>query len=451
MLGDARKIGFNILLWLAFYLPLEDFILSWVPAPKIVIQVLRQLPEVSVWFVTIGIAALHLAKYGSIKVIGSRADRYLIAFLAVAAIGITINGADLFGAAISLKALLRYILIVYALIMLAPAPEDIRRVPKVVLLAVGIQVVIGLTEWFIGQPAKNFFSVVHVWGGFTFVGSSLESVLRWERQDVNGTIARSVGYAYFLLVGYMIWLVKTEKKPVLYVLGTVVALVMTYQSHSRMAVLSVVLMLFVHQVLTKGVRRTSILTMVAVPVVALIVLTLGYSGFQGGYLSNVLTEEYHQRAQRLGLVRYMLPNVFNGGITLLGHSSDVTIVVQAVEEYFDLPRFVASVFTLVVEDVYWLALLLYYGFVGFAFFAVFFGKVLAIELRLFRASLHPEARNMALIALLLLILAIPLNMINQTFEMRTFAYYLWLFVGLAITRGEHFLQRETTTDVLESA
>lgn len=444
MLNDVRKLGFNVLLGIAFYLPLEEFLLSWVPLPKLGILVLRQLPEVFVWLITLVVAALHLAKHGTIRLIGQKTDRFLIGFLIIAAAGIYLNGANLFLAAISLKALVRFILLVYALILLAPSPEDCRKVPKVILWAIGIQVVVGTAEWLIGQPAREFFSVIHVWGGFSFVGRDADVILGWERQDVNGTIARSIGYAYFLLVGYMIWLVKTEKKPVLYVLGTLVTIVLTYQAHSRMAVFSVVLMLLVHQILVKGFRRTSVLAFAAVPLVALVMLSLGSEVITGDYLSDVLSDEYQNRAQRLGLVTYMLPNVFDGGVTLLGHSSDITIVTQAVESHFDLPPFVADVFAGVVEDVYWLALLLYFGFLGLGFFAIFYGKNIAIQWRLFKNARDKDVREFAQIALLLLLLAIPLNMINQTFEVRTFAYYLWFFVGLALVSGNNALQKEST-------
>ena len=117
---------------------------------------------------------------------------------------------------------------------------------------------------------------------------------------------------------------------------------------------------------------------------------------------------------------------------MLGYSSDIGIVATAVGTHFRLPEVLASIFVEILDDVYWLALLLYYGYVGFACFVLFFGKLTALVLRLYRRASDGPAKRYALIAAFLLILAIPLNGINQTFQIRQFAYYLWLFVGVAI-------------------
>ena len=114
---DARKIGFYVLLGLAFYLPLEDFVLRWLPLPQSLLVAIRQVPEGLVWLVALGAAALHVANHGSIRVIGRRIDRFLIGFIVVAVATIFLNGADVIEASLNLKALLRYIPLIYALIM----------------------------------------------------------------------------------------------------------------------------------------------------------------------------------------------------------------------------------------------------------------------------------------------------------------------------------------------
>ncbi len=439
MTRDARKIGFNILLGLAFYLPLEDFLLRWLPLPRSVLLVLRQTPELLVWLVAIGAAALHFAKYGSIRVIGRRIDRFLLAFVLVAFGTMYLNGADIFLASISLKALLRYIPLIYALITLAPDNEQLARVPRVLVLAFVIQVCVGIAEWIGGQPVRSFFSVVHAWGGYTFVGVPLDTLLGLERHDINGTIARPVAYAYFILVGVVVWVVRNEKRPVMYGLGVGLALLVTFQSHSRMAVFATVLVVVMHQVALRGVRKTALLTMLLLPLVAAITLSFGSSIAEPFYIFDVFSREYQEHAltQRLGLVVYLLPNAFDGGITLFGYSSDVNIVAAAVAEHFDLSAILTSVFIHVVEDVYWLAMLLYYGFIGLACFVLFFGKLTALVLRLYKHATDAVAKRYALIASLLMLLTIPLNGINQTFEVRQFSYYLWLFVGIAISASRN--------------
>ena len=176
------------------------------------------------------------------------------------------------------------------------------------------------------------------------------------------------------------------------------------------------------------------MTTLLLPLVAAVVLSMGSTLNESFYFLDVFSQEYRENAlnQRLGLVVYILPHAFDGCISLLGYSSDICIVATAVGTHFRLPEVLASIFVEILDDVYWLALLLYYGYVGFACFVLFFGKLTALVLRLYRRASDGPAKRYALIAAFLLILAIPLNGINQTFQIRQFAYYLWLFVGVAI-------------------
>ena len=440
MTRDARKIGFNILLGIAFYLPLEDFLLRWLPLPQGVLVTIRQVPEGLVWLVALGAAALHLANHGSIRVIGRRIDRYLIGFIAVAVATIFLNGADVVKVALHLKALLRYIPLIYALIMLAPNDTQLSRIPRVVVAAFGIQAAVGIAEWIGGQPARSFFSVIHAWGGYSFSNASVTMIRFWEGYDLTGTMPRPIAYGYFILVGLVVWIVQNEKRPLRYGAGVALALLLTFLSHSRMAVFGAVLVVVMHQVALRGVRKTVWLTMLLLPLVAAITLSMGSALTQDLYILDVFSREYWEHAlltNRLGLVVYILPYALDGGITLLGYSPDVGIVAAAVAEHFRLPEVVASIFVWILDDVYWLALLLYYGFVGFTCFVLFFGKLTALVIRLYRLATDGYSKQYALIAWLLLLLAVPLNGINQAFQIRQFAYYLWLFVGVAIVAARN--------------
>ena len=437
---DVRKIGFNILLGLAFYLPLEDFLLRWLPFPQGFLVVLRQGPEVLVWLVALSAAALHLANHGTIRVIGRRIDRFLIGFIVVAVATMFLNDANVIEASLNLKALLRYIPLIYALIMLAPDNAQLARIPRVVVVAFGIQAAVGITEWIGGQPARSFFSVIHAWGGYSFSTASVSAIRFGEIHDLTGTMPRPIAYGYFILVGLVVWVVQNEKRPLRYGAGVALALLLTFLSHSRMAFFGAVLVVVMHQVAIRGVRKTVWLTMLLLPLVAALSLSMGTALTQGFYILDVFSRDYWEHAltyNRLGLVVHILPYVFDGGITLLGYSSDVGIVATSVAEHFRLPDVIAFVFVQIVEDVYWLALLLYYGFVGFACFVLFFGKLTALAVRLYRRATDDSAKQYALIAVLFLVLAIPLNSINQTFEIRQFAYYLWLFVGVAIVAARN--------------
>jgi len=215
-----------------------------------------------------------------------------------------------------------------------------------------------------------------------------------------------------------------------------------------MAIFGVALVVVMHQVAIRGVRNTLWLTLLLLPLVAAITLSMGSALTDNLFFLDVFSQEYREQAltNRLGLVVYILPYAFDGSISLLGYSSDISIVAAAVAEHFRLPEELASIFVVILDDVYWLALLLYYGFVGFTCFVLFFGKLTALVIRVYRQATDGYSKRYALIALLLLLLAVPLNGINQTFEIRQFAYYLWLFVGVAIVAARNAIPTTKQTD-----
>ena len=83
---------------------------------------------------------------------------------------------------------------IYALIMLAPNDLQLKRIPRVIVVAFGVQAAVGIAEWIGGQPARSFFSVIHAWGGYTFSTASLSAIQTWERHDLTGTMRRPIAY-----------------------------------------------------------------------------------------------------------------------------------------------------------------------------------------------------------------------------------------------------------------
>lgn len=430
---DVRTLGFRVLLGLAVYLPVEDFILRWLPGPTAVLAIVRQFPDALVWVVALAATALHLAERGTLRVIGGRTDRWLLAFLGVVAIGAYLNSTDGFVLFATLKVFLRYVPLIYALIMLAPRTEDLDKVQRAMLWAIGIQAVIGLLELVVGLPAKQFFSVIRS-DGTVPAGTTLEFFRESEYHDVTGTMPRSVAYAYFMLVGLMVWVDAFLRRPVLYWLGVVLAVVLTFGSGSRLAVLSCVVIVLLHQTTVRGLRQVALAGVVALPLAVVVVMSYGQQAIDQFYVFDVFTEEYVENAktQRLSLLLSIVPYAFDGGVKLFGYSADVSIVSQAIAQHFELPAVFTIAVEIVLEDVYWVALLLYYGFIGLGCLLLFFGKLTLIQWRLVKRPPDTRTYHFAVVALLLMVMAIPFNFVNQAFEIRQYSYYQWFYVGLAL-------------------
>jgi hypothetical protein len=151
---------FTLLVLLAVYLPLENFLLKWLPVSDTVYLWLRQLPEAALAALFV-YALLRRIPYAPTRVplIGGAADPALFAFVLLAVTGVALNDIDPASALANIKALLRYVSIVYVVMVLHPTEEEARRFGDALLLGAAIQLVIGSAQWLGGmtswRPARR--------------------------------------------------------------------------------------------------------------------------------------------------------------------------------------------------------------------------------------------------------------------------------------------------------
>jgi hypothetical protein len=160
----------------------------------------------------------------------------------------------------------------------------------------------------------------------------------------------------------------------------------------------------------------------------------------------VFTAEYLRVAmmQRLGILLKVLPQFLTElrvADVLFGLSPDRAILNRFVADMVEVPT-VLTGNVAVIEDVYWVALPVYYGLVGLTSFG---GFLVLISGQLYRIAWWGKElleRRLARIALLLLVVSVPLNLIGQYFETRQFSFYLWLMVGVSLS----YTYTRTVTD-----
>jgi hypothetical protein len=84
------------------------------------------------------------------------------------------------------------------------------------------------------------------------------------------------------------------------------------------------------------------------------------------------------------------------------------------------------------EDVHWVALLAYYGFLGLAAFVLLLLRLLGAALRARALASDPVERALAAVLVALLVLVFPLSFLAPTLDFRAFAYPFWLLAGLVL-------------------
>jgi hypothetical protein len=84
----------------------------------------------------------------------------------------------------------------------------------------------------------------------------------------------------------------------------------------------------------------------------------------------------------------------------------------------------------IINDVYWVALLSYYGFVGIIFFVLILIKIFKASMIVYQNSPSTIYSMVGLSMAVMVLLAIPYTFILRTFAFRPFAFYFWLFAGI---------------------
>jgi len=433
-----RRIALQIIYFLVMYLPLEDFLLKWIPVPYPVYLGLRQMSDVLVLVavaITIGIRLRSTRRF---RIIGRGADLFLGAFVVLALGTVVARGGDVLITVLNLKALLRYVLLMYILLNLRIERTEVYTFLRLIYVSLGIQLVVSLAQ-LVGPVSVDQFFFPRVRdtevAGVQFKSTAYKEA---ERGYIFGTMTNTISYGGFLLVGLATYVTRyIRNRRDLFYWGTVaVFLFLAYMSGSRAVTFAVVLLVGGdHYFSGETGRFLKTNALIFFPLALLIVLS-GVN-LTDLHVFEIFSAEYLRIAmkQRLGILLDVLPQFLSElrvVDVLFGLSPDRTILNRFVADMAEVPA-VLTGNVAVIEDVYWAALPVYYGLVGLSLFG---GFLVSIFGQLFRIAWWGKGlleRRLARIALLLLVVSIPLNLIAQYFETRQFSFYLWLMVGMSLS------------------
>lgn len=267
--------------------------------------------------------------------------------------------------------------------------------------------------------------------GFTIEYSSLFNI-----RDAFGTMAHTINFATYILMSLSVLLIFDNillaKNNLLKLPLILLHLWGLYISGSRGAFICGFLLLF--WVLYQ--RRKKI-PLLLTGVMSLIGLVYAYYSVDKGESDKnfwfFLSPEYIEvvRHQRLGIIEDIFLNYLQTPYFLIGLSPDHNKISTYLLENFNID--IPLQFThRTIEDVYWVALIVYFGMVGFSLFS-FFMFYLFLKIReIYKKSHILSIRNLALLVNSLLIMSWLLCWVMQIYDIRTFSFYLWLFAGVLL-------------------
>lgn len=428
----------NIIIFIAIYLPIQEFLLKWIPVGDGVLFLLRQAPDLLLFaFFTI-LVVKHLVGNWTIRRLGSGLDVYIVAFIVWSiTISIITTGSSVLVNTTEIYTLLRYSVLIYCVQLLEPTEEQVAKLLKWLLVSVLLQVLVGTVQFVGGIQVRDFLAAHN----YVNTVSDVERIFTGARDDVSnrlmGTMGDNINFAYLMAVGLFVSIATFDKKSVKGVVLAIIVLFMLFLSGSRAIFISTLIVYALYLLWVKSVSLRVVFAALFIFFSALIFTVMQslaasveyeYTSFLALFSPEILVNLMNQR---LGLLIYFLPELILHGDIFFGHSPDRFYIAEvARQEYDNVPAIILSVFDKVFEDVYWLALVSYYGVVG-AFFWIIWLFRLGWFIRPL-LTFEGAVKKIGLIAVALLILSIPFNMANQAFESRYFSFYLWLFVGLAV-------------------
>lgn len=432
-----RSFALRTVLFLTLYLPLEDFLLKWVPVPYSIYLGLRQLPDALILTAALAVVGSRAARSYRFKRIGGAADLSLAAFVVIATVNAVARGGDVLITVLNLKALLRYVLVIYVLVNVGLNRRDVSKFIKYVYISIVIQIFVAFVQ-FIGPSAVDlfFFSRIET---EQVAGIELQSTAYKEAKKgyVFGTMTNTISFAGFMIIGLATYLSQLEvrRRSSAYWGAVSVFLLFTVLSGSRASTFAALIVVGLDYWLSGKTKR-----LVGGVLIGLIPAFAGAIAagmdLQDFYLFNIFSAEYLEvaRKQRLGILVDLLPYFLADlslGDVLFGLSADRAILDAMVADMTGAPSALVSNVAM-IEDVYWVALPVYYGLVGLGLFVVFFSSVFHQVLQTARRPRDTWSKQLSRAAILLMMVAIPLNFVAQYFETRQFSFYLWLIVGLAV-------------------
>ena len=450
--------------FLTGYVAFEEFILKFLPVSDTIYSYLRFFGEIII-YIAFGRLVIHKLHRG-IPFVKTAIDLPVIGFYSVVLLSMLINRSPLIGSLYNIRPFARYIVLFY---LIANSTLSERRITTLlrIILGVGVfQLAVGIIQWVGGTAAFDFFlpreSTLTI-GGFTKEYRLLE--LGREIGSVYGTLGDTVIYGVFMILVLVIYLSRIRRLEYLNLLGAVILFFFIARSYSRAATFSALLAGGAWFYFHHGWKQTLRLGLAIVLIFGVLLavvnpFNLDYINPRKarvglvGNVTGVFSGSYVRVAQkqRLGALIGNVPTVLVNK-PILGYGADQNSTIERLnmsKRSFLLKVLSKNGF----KDVYWVAILCFYGILGLGFFALIFYQLFRAALRLYRRSNMDEVtspmyadgetppllergdpisrltQRIAIIMLCLVAVTVFLLFFNRTLEFRGYGFYFWLCAGL---------------------
>ncbi len=438
--------------FLTGYVAFEEFVLKFLPVSDIAYSYLRFFGELLI-YIAFGKLVIHKLHKG-IPFVKTAIDLPIIGFYTIVLLSIFVNRSPLMGSLYNIRPFARYIVLFY---LVANSSLSERRITTFlrIILGVGIfQLAAGLIQWVGGPDAFDFFlpreSTLGI-AGFTKEYRLLE--IGREIGSIYGTLGDTVIYGIFMILVLIVYLSRIRQLEYLNLLGAAILFFFIARSYSRAATFSALLAAAAWYYFHYGWKKTLRLAGAMALIFGLLLAVVNPFNLEYinprkarvglvGNVTGVFSGSYVRIAQkqRLGALIGNVPTVLINK-PILGYGADQNSTIEGLnmsKRSFLLKILSKSGF----KDVYWVAILCFYGILGLGFFALIFYQLFRAALNLYKRSVSTSSviergapvsrvtQQVAIIMLCLVAVTVFLLFFNRTLEYRGYGFYFWLCAGL---------------------
>ncbi len=429
-----------ILYFLTGYFAFEEFVLKFLPVSDSVYSYLRFLGEILI-YAAFGRLVFHKL-YKGIPFVKTPIDLPVIGFYVVVFLSIVINRSPLIGSLYNIRPFARYIVLFYLIVNSPLSKQRITTLLRIILGIGIIQIGIGLVQWHGGPTLYDLFlpraSTLEV-AGFTKEYRLLE--IGREIGSIYGTLGDTVIYGVFMIVILVIFLSRIKRLEYLNLLGIAILLMFIARSYSRAATFSALLACVVWYFFQYGWKKTLRISLISLLIFSVVLAIL--NPFELDYVNprkakvglvgnvtGVFSGSYVKVAQkqRLGALIGNVPTVL-ANKPLLGYGADQNTTIERLNK--SKRSFLLKILSKKgFKDVYWVAILCFYGVLGLGLFMFIFYRLFMASLKLYKRTLSKFTKEMAMVMLCLVVVTIFLLFFNRTLEFRGYGFYFWMCAGL---------------------
>ncbi len=437
---------FVFLLALTLYLPLEVPILAALPLSGPTQLALQVLGELVVYW----LFAITLVRYLARGVLlpHTPLDLPLLVFVIVGIVSMVANQALSLNSFIEFRSLLRYVVLFYVASSIPLREKQARILIIAILAAGGLQLLAGSLQA-MNVPGIEVILAprgldINLDGRTRFA-----QILSGTREigSIYGTMGDTVLLGTFLLPILALALSFKSRRPGFRFLVAPLFIALITLTFSRAAILGASLLIWLFFYYRFGFTRVLASSLIGLLLVGSVLFLVSPPTFDQPYKNPtrvaqsaledfvaVFSRDYLARArlQRLGLL-VDTPSALLHTSAVIGLGPDRTNVIaklNALRFRKPIPEFSWRVQGF--EDVYWIALLSYYGVVGATLWLVILITLLSTAFIIHRRGRWATTKQLALATACLVPVTMVLLFFNQVLEFRGFAFLFWLIPGLML-------------------